>query len=139
MDGLFRKVNEEIKMWSDCVPTPIHLDFSTPALEVISWRICDMLEIDENIVMSKSREKDVAFARQLIQSTAMAFSRSGRAGWSLKEIGEAFGNRKHCTVIWSSNQISNAIDSNYKINKIREAADLFDLTLSDYKYSPLNL
>ena len=123
-------------MWSRCMPNPEIIKPAIPKLESISTIICDLLEVDEDIILSKSRKGDIVFVRQLIQATAVSFLNYYKAPWTVAKIGETFGGVNHEAVLHSAKQVRDMIRFKYNIDKIALIADEFNLLLSDYHYSP---
>lgn len=79
--------------------------------ENIQHLVCDFFNVDRNDVMSKSRKREIAQARQV----AIYLTKS-LTDLSLKAIGQRFGGRDHSTVIHSIQAVEDLIktDRNFK-------------------------
>ena len=81
----------------------------------IKRKVCDYFSISETELCSKTRTKEVAFARQI----GMYLSRE-LTPVSLPKLGEAFGNRDHTTVMHACDKIKSGIDSDPETKNIVE-------------------
>ena len=68
--------------------------------------VCLELNLDSELVRSKSRKREVVKARQIIFYLAYKYS-----GLSLKKIGEPYLKRDHSTIIHNLAQIRNLMDT----------------------------
>lgn len=79
----------------------------------IKRKVCDYFYISEMELCSKSRTKDVAFARQIAMYLARELTNV-----SLPKIGESFGNRDHSTVMHAVDKIKMTIESDSDVRNI---------------------
>jgi chromosomal replication initiation ATPase DnaA len=87
-------------------PLKFEIDETGKAPQEIIDTVCDETGVCFDKVMSKSRQRDVVVARQLI-----AFFCRKSAGITLKKTGELL-NKDHTTVIHSCHTIQDLLDSN---------------------------
>ncbi len=73
--------------------------------QLVQEVVADFYHIDPKDLCAKRRDQEIAFPRQV----AMYLCRNVLNGWSLPQIGEAFGGRNHTTVLHACNKISEQI------------------------------
>jgi chromosomal replication initiator protein len=109
---------------SSLMNTPIDLEFAkaeiakiaprrqeTRSVEDIQRVVCGHFRLTNAELLSKDRHKSVAFARQV----AMYLCRQ-RLGCSFPELGRAFGNRDHTTVMSAVRRVESLRRSNPDVN-----------------------
>lgn len=96
------------------------------SIERIQEITSEELDISCDILLSKSRKKDVVFARQIAMLLCTEFTKS-----TLKAIGLQFGGRDHATVIHARETINEKIKTDQKIShtvqKLRQRIELASL------------
>jgi len=81
----------------------------------ISYVVAEYFQISIEDILGKSRQKDIALARQIAMYLAKKYTRC-----SLKKIGTLIGGRDHSTVIHAINNISELIKTEMNIKKMVE-------------------
>lgn len=89
----------------------------TVSINEIVKSICDYYQIEESIIYSKTRRKDVVYPRQVIM-----YLLREEYNISYPSIGDKLGGRDHTTVIHSYEKIKNELKSNAHL--IKEIEDL---------------
>ena len=84
----------------------------TVSINEIVKSICDYYQIEESIIYSKTRRKDVVYPRQVIM-----YLLREEYNISYPSIGDKLGGRDHTTVIHSYEKIKNELKSNPHLNK----------------------
>jgi chromosomal replication initiator protein len=92
-------------------------------IEEIQRIVCEVLEIDEDLVRAKTRKREVVRARQI----AMYFAKK-LTQHSLKTIGLHFGGRDHSTVVHANNAVQDQMETDEQfrtmVNDIGRKIDL---------------
>jgi len=79
--------------------------------EIISF-ICQYKSIDADKLVTKSRERELVYTRQLCMWYIYNITEA-----TLRSIGERFGGRDHTTVIHGKNVIKDLMDANDEVVK----------------------
>ena len=77
--------------------------------------VCAYYNVDRNMVLGRSRKRDVTLARQLSMYLIKEYTSE-----ALKAIGRRIGDRDHSTVIYSCKAISNLLDTDLRMQKEME-------------------
>lgn len=96
-------------------------EIKTNDLERISKLVCEKLKVDHQKLFTKSRKRNICFARQ----TSIYLIRNS-TNISLKVVGAYFANRHHSTLIHSVRQIKNLIQVD---TDVRELINSFECDL----------
>ncbi len=72
----------------------------------IQKMVCEYFNVDYDVMLSKTRKRDIAQPRQITMYLAKKFTNN-----SLKAIGEHFAGRDHTTVIHSCQTVENLLDT----------------------------
>ena len=75
-------------------------------ISAIKRQVSDYFAVDYDLLSSKQRTKEIAYARQVAMYLARELTNV-----SLPKIGENFGNRDHSTVMHACDKIKSLIDS----------------------------
>jgi len=100
----FNKKELSVSLAQNILKDIIPLENKKISIDQIQKTITDYYTIKVNSLLSKKRNKDIVFARQV----AIYLSRE-LTDLSLSSIGEAFGRRDHTTIIHSYTKIKNKI------------------------------
>ena len=112
-----RKVEAEIKMWQNIMPNRVDLNFEAESpLDFLDY-VSEKIEVPLKKILSGRRTHRYVFARQLIQSLAMVYSRKNELRWELKEVGRVTNITNHATVIHSMKSIYNMHQQKFEFNK----------------------
>jgi chromosomal replication initiator protein len=103
--------NAEISMISPARP-------DTTSVEEIQRAVCSHFRLSNGELLSKDRHKSVAFARHV----AMYICRQ-RLGCSFPELGRAFGNRDHTTVMSAVRRVEHLRQKDPQVNLHLEAIE----------------
>jgi len=90
-------------------------DGSLISIDEIKKAVSSKLKISIELMESKVRKHEIAFARQMAIFLAKQFT-----DLSLKQIGAAFGGRDHSTVLYSCQAIDNYLATDRSVRKIYE-------------------
>lgn len=75
-------------------------------IETIQKMVCEYFDVSYDILLQKTRKREIVQARQITMYLAKAFTKN-----SLKTIGEHFGGRDHTTVIHSCQTVKDLMDT----------------------------
>ena len=84
-------------------------------IEEIQRIVCEILEIDEDLIRAKTRKREVVRARQI----AMYFAKQ-LTEHSLKTIGLHFGGRDHSTVVHANNAVHDQMETDAQFRTMVE-------------------
>lgn len=82
-------------------------------IEGIQKEICTYYDLDMNTLLSKKRNKQIAYPRQLAMFLCRRLTDA-----SLPQIGEQFGGRDHTTVMHACDKLERSIKENQEIDKL---------------------
>jgi len=85
----------------------VRLERKQLTIKQIQEKVCNYFNIDEALIPSKSRKREIVQARQIIMYIAKKYTDA-----SLAHIGKTVGDRDHATVVHSINTIKDQIEIN---------------------------
>ena len=94
---------------------------NTDAFEFITKMVCDKYELEVEVVMSKTRLREMVKPRQMIHSLL----RTNFKALSLQNIGETCGGKDHATVLHSCRAVSNLCETDKYYREEYEEFDHF--------------
>jgi chromosomal replication initiator protein len=109
-----RTINHEFASAEISMISPTRAD--TTSVEDIQRAVCNHFRLSNSELVSKDRHKSVAFARHV----AMYLCRQ-RLGCSFPELGRAFGNRDHTTVMSAVRRVEQLRQKDPQVNAHLEA------------------
>jgi hypothetical protein len=129
---LHKIVENEIKMWSGCMPIKEKC-MSDVTMFDVACEVSEVFGISMEDIFGKSKLQEIAFPRHLLSSICYMMSGGGMRKWSLKDIGKEL-NRTHATILNSVKQISNSVQVGFMVDKISVVAGKFNMGVDDLIY-----
>ena len=88
----------------------INIDSSEISLEKIRNTVCDYFKITPELIVSKTRKREIVQARQITMYLVRNLTKT-----SLASIGSQMGGKDHATVLHACNTVSDLIDTDRNI------------------------
>jgi chromosomal replication initiator protein len=98
-----RKIDQALAQ--ELIARSINAGVKVLDIDYIAETVCEVMQIDLDLLKSKSRKREVVLSRQ-----ACMYLSKELTEMSLKEIGQYFGGKDHSTVIYSINTLKDLMD-----------------------------
>ena len=113
----FNKENITLDLAKKVTQQIVNVDASEISLERIRNTVCDYFKITPDIIVSKTRKREIVQARQITMYLVRNLTKT-----SLASIGSQMGGKDHATVLHACSTVSDLIDTDRNIR--RYVADL---------------
>ena len=108
----FNKENINLALAKKVTQQIVNVDASEISLERIRTAVCDYFKITPEIIVSKTRKREIVQARQITMYLVRNLTKA-----SLSSIGSQMGGKDHATVLHACSTVSDLIDTDRNIRR----------------------